>query len=70
MCEMCLGQGCPNCWPPLQECERCNGMGKIYFILDADTYERHECTEEDYLNTPDEYRDYEDCPECDGRGEK
>ena len=45
-------------------------MGKIYFILDADTYERHECTEEDYLNTPDEYRDYEDCPECDGWGEK
>ena len=69
MCEQCLGQGCPNCWPPLKECERCNGKGWIYFIIDPDTEEEYECSEAEFDNAVEEYRREEICPECGGQGE-
>lgn len=63
---MCLGQGCPNCWPP-EECERCY-EGVVYYVLDPDTGEKYECTPEEYGRTPEEYRDCERCPHCNGEG--
>lgn len=69
MCEMCLGQGCPNCWPPLQECERCEGTGNIYYLIEPDTGEWIECSEDEYNKAADEYREYTPCPKCDGEGE-
>ena len=69
MCDQCWGQGCPNCWPPLKECERCNGKGWIYFITDPDTGEEYECSEAEFDNAVEDYRREEICPECGGQGE-
>lgn len=68
MCEVCLGRGCPYCWPPQKECERCLGGGRIYYIVDPDTDEQFECSKEEWERTPFEYRWDERCPDCDGEG--
>ena len=69
MCEQCLGQGCPNCWPDYVECERCEGTGRIHYLIEPDTGEWIECSEDEYNKAADEYREHTPCPKCDGKGE-
>lgn len=68
-CEYCVA-GCPNCWPPEEECEACDGYGKFFFV-NRDINDPHEyvpCDYEEYKNTPDDRRMYNICEECDGTG--
>lgn len=66
MCEQCI-TGCPNCWDRVT-CERCDGRGDIFFVVDPESGERYECTYEEWLKTVKEFRDEEECPDCDGSG--
>lgn len=69
-CDRCLGSpdGCRHCGTkPLEPCPDCED-GYKYYIIDAHTDERIECSKEDFDNTPCDYRDYEECATCKGEG--
>lgn len=68
MCEKCLGdpQGCSHCGSPaLIPCPDCED-GNRYFIIDPDSGEYIDCSKDEYMNAPEEYRGYETCDTCGG----
>lgn len=65
MCELCLGQGCPECWPEREPCPDCQD-GYHYFLIDPDAEEYIPCTREDYDKAVPEFREREYCETCKG----
>lgn len=65
MCDMCLGQGCPYCWPEREPCPDCKD-GFHYFLIDPEEGEYIPCTKEDYDKAVPEYREKETCLTCKG----
>lgn len=71
MCTVCNGIGhCPVCSedPEPEVCERCEGLGYLYFYEDPASNEVVEVSKYEYERLPQANCFKEKCEECDGDG--